>query len=253
MYIMRKTVEHSIEKLFSCFNIKISRLSTRSVPSVFFEIDTDFNQLYDLAQQKTQMSSNDNILRRQRHYTLTRLLLQTLPVINQGNVAECGCWRGLSSFQIAYNLKTMNFQQRFFIFDSFEGLSEFEDEDGKPALTIKEENRRKEFACSLDQVKDNLKEFDFIDYKKGWIPTRFCDVSDMKFSFVHIDVDLYQPIRDSLDFFYPRLVPGGVIVLDDYGYLAFPGAKKAVDRFLREKPDFFLPLPSGSAFLLKKI
>jgi hypothetical protein len=250
---MQKAIEHSIEKLFSYFNLKISRISTQSIPSVFFEVDTDFNQLYDLAQQKTQMGSSDNILRRQRHYTLTKLLQQTLPVINQGNVAECGCWRGLSSFQIAHILKKMNFQQRFFIFDSFEGLSEFHKEDGNQALTIKEEDRRKEFAYPLDQVKDNLKEFDFIDYKKGWIPDRYGEVSDMKFTFVHIDVDLYQPIRDSLDFFYPRLVPGGIIVLDDYGYLNFPGAKKAGDAFLLETPDFFLPLPSGSAFIMKKM
>jgi O-methyltransferase len=250
---MQKIIEHSIENFFSCFNLKISRISTQLIPSVFFEIDTDFNQLYDLAQQKTQMKSSDNSLRRQRHYTLTKLLQQTSPIINQGNVAECGCWRGLSSYQIAYNLKKMNFQQNFFIFDSFEGLSEFQEEDVKQTLAIKKEDRKNYFAYPLDCVKDNLKEFDFIDYKQGWIPSRFEEVSDMKFSFVHIDVDLYQPIWDSLEFFYPRLIPGGIIVLDDYGYLAFPGAKKAVDEFLLKTPNFFLPLPSGSAFIMKNM
>jgi hypothetical protein len=111
---MKKALEHTIEKLFSRFNLKISRISTQSIPTVFFEVDPDFNQLYDLARQKTQMSSSDNLLRRQRHFTLIKLLQQALPVINQGNVAECGCWRGLSSYQIAYQLKKMNFRQRFF-------------------------------------------------------------------------------------------------------------------------------------------
>ena len=250
--MMKKALEHTIEKLFSRFNLKISRISTQSIPTVFFEVDPEFNQLYDLARQKTQMGSSDNVLRRQRHFMLVNLLRQAFPVINQGNVAECGCWRGLSSYQIAYTLKKMNFRQKFFIFDSFEGLSEFQKEDGKEALAIREEDRRKEFACPLDCVRDNLSEFGFIDYKKGWIPGRFGEVSDLKFSFVHIDVDLYQPIRDALDFFYPRLVPGGIIVLDDYGYLDFPGAKKAVDEFLQDNPDFFLHLPFGSAFIMKK-
>ena len=249
---MQKNIEHSVEKLFSCFNLKISRISTQSIPSVFFEIDNDFNTVYNLAQTQTQMSSSDNLLRRQRHYSLIKLLQQTLPIINKGNVAECGCWRGLSSYQIAHNLKKMNFQQRFVIFDSFEGLSEFQEEDGKKALTIKEEARRTEFACALARVQNNLQEFDFIDYKNGWIPDRFNEMSEEKFSFVHIDVDMYQPILDSLEFFYPRLVPDGIIVLDDYGALGFPGAKKAVDEFLLKTPDFFLPSPSGSAFIMKK-
>ncbi len=250
---MQKSIEHKIEKLFSYFNLKVSRISSNSNPVVYFEVDPEFNQLYDLAQEKTQMSSTDNILRRQRHYTLVKLLQQRFPIINQGNVAECGCWRGLSSYQIASNLKRMGFNQTFLIFDSFEGLSEYKEEDGKHTLTpAEEEVRREQFACSLDIVKQNLREFDFIFFKKGWIPERFEESSDMAFSFVHIDVDMYQPIRDSLEFFYPRLIPGGIIVLDDYGFLGFPGAKKATDEYLIDKSDFFLPLPSGSAFIIKK-
>lgn len=248
---MQKTLEHAVEKLFSCFNLKISRISTQSVPSVFFEIDPDFNALYDLAQSKTQMKSSDNLLRRQRHYTLIKLLGQAGTVINKGSVAECGCWRGLSSYEIASTLKKMGFLKTFFIFDSFEGLSEFDEADGKKALAVSEEDRRKEFACPLEVVQENLGEFGFINLKKGWIPDRFSDVSGEQFSFVHIDVDMYQPIRDSLAFFYPRLVPFGIIVLDDYGALGFPGAKKAVDEFLETTKVFFLPLPSGSAFIMK--
>ena len=51
---------------------------------------------------------------------------------------------------------------------------------------------------------------------------------------MHINVDLYEPTKDSLDFFYPRLVKNGVIICNDYGSCKFPGAKKAVDEFLEE-------------------
>ncbi len=250
---MQKRIEHGIEKLFSFFNIQICRISNQSIPNVFFEVDPEFNSLYNLAQEKTLMVPTDNLLRRERHYTLTKLLQQTEPIINQGMVAECGCWRGLSSYQIAANLKKMDFNQAFLIFDSFEGLSEYDEEDKNNVMTDEEENcHRKHFACSMDVVIKNLEDFDFIDYKKGWIPSRFKEASELAFSFVHIDVDMFQPIWDSLEFFYPRLIPGGIIVLDDYGYLNFPGAKKAVDTFLVDKPDFFLSLPSGSAFIMKK-
>jgi O-methyltransferase len=67
-----------------------------------------------------------------------------------------------------------------------------------------------------------LSEFPFVHLYKGWIPSRFIEVEDRQFSFVHIDVDLYEPILDSLNFF-PKLVKGGVIVFDDYGITQFPG------------------------------
>ncbi|HBH79257.1 MAG TPA: hypothetical protein DDY39_05465, partial [Nitrospira sp.] len=87
---------------------------------------------------------------------------------------------------------------------------------------------------------------------KGWIPDRFPEVKERRFAFVHIDVDLYQPIMDSLKFFFPRLLPGGIIVVDDYGYSIFPGAKKAVDEFRSGiECSMFYETPMGSCFIVR--
>ena len=69
----------------------------------FFQIDPLFNGLYKEAQIKTQMEATDNELRRQRHYVLNYLLLNT--DLKSGDVCEVGCWRGLSAYQIATLLK----------------------------------------------------------------------------------------------------------------------------------------------------
>lgn len=241
----------SIKKFIKkCFNIVGIEISLKpKVPPQFYQIDADFNQLYKHAQEKTQMTTTDNPSRRERHYTLTQLIKKVN--LNDANVVECGCWRGLSAYQLSSIIKEKDFKNTFYIFDSFEGLSKFEDED-KPLGGLKdEESRRQEFACGEDIVKNNLNEFDFINYKKGWIPTRFDEVKDCKFSFVHIDVDMYQPITDSFEFFYERMIPGGIIVFDDYGFTCFPGAKKAVDEFMEDKKDFFISLPSGQAYMVK--
>ena len=79
---------------------------------------------------------------------------------------------------------------------------------------------------ALETVQTNLKQFGFIRYYKGWIPDRLDEVKERTFSFVHIDVDLYQPTFDSFKFFYPRLLKNGIMVFDDYGCMRFPGAKK---------------------------
>ena len=178
-------------------------------------------------------------------------LLINAPLL-KGNVCELGCWRGLSSVQMATYLKKSGFKNNFYIFDSFEGLSKFKDVD-KVDLNKNYEEESLSFSWDFDKVKQVLKEFDFIVFEKGWIPEKFHTVSEMKFSFVHIDVDLYEPTKDSLHFFYPRLCQNGIIVLDDYGCPSFPGAKKAVDEYLEKKSDhFFIELPSGSAFILKR-
>lgn len=216
----------------------------------FFQVDQEFDNFYRKAMSATQMEVTDNILRRQRHYVLNYLLRNIR--LKDGDVCEAGCWRGLSSYQIASYIKSKNEKVCFHIFDSFEGLSELESVDKYENDTRDIDAVRKHLACSLEEVQNNLKEFDFIKYYKGWIPGRFHEVKDKKFSFINIDVDLYKPIKESFEFFHPRLIPQGIIVFDDYGSIQFPGAKKAIDECLvKYKKDFFLPLPSGQAFLIK--
>ena len=99
-------------------------------------------------------------------------------------------------------------------------------------------------------VSSALQGFDARLYK-GWIPERFIDVSDRCFCFVHIDVDLYKPTLDSLQFFYPRMVRGGVIVCDDYGFVTCPGARQAFDEFLIGKMERVVEAPTGQAFIVK--
>jgi hypothetical protein len=84
------------------------------------------------------------------------------------------------------------------------------------------------FAASLDEVREALCAFPRIEYFPGWIPEAFPDEPGARYRFVHLDVDLFQPTRDSLEYFYPKLIPGGMIVCDDYGW---PGARKAIDDF----------------------
>lgn len=245
---MQNFIKETVKTAFRSLGYNIQRINRP--PETFFEVDKDFHEQYMLAQERTQMEESDNLLRQKRHYVLCQLLKQV--DVHKGHVAECGCFRGLSAYEISTYLKYKNFRKKFYIFDSFEGLSEYKSEDLENNLVRNVDERRKHFACSMDIVQSNLNEFDFIEYKKGWIPRRFQEVAEESFSFVNIDVDLYQPIKDSLEFFYDRIIPSGIISLDDYGCSSFPGAKKAVDEFIKDKDVFFLSLPSGVAFLLKK-
>lgn len=221
------------------------------VPQTGYENDSGFHDLYELATEKTQMGVTDNAMRRQRHFTLNYLLQSSLASV-EGDVCEVGCWRGLSAYQIAHQVRRAGNKRTFHVFDSFEGLSEYAEVDVPSGRDVDLESMRTHFACPLSQVQENLADFDFIKFYAGWVPDRFSEVGTTGFSFVHIDVDLYQPVKDSFNFFYPRLAGRGIMVFDDYGEQYFPGAKKAIDEVLSEiDSPFFVPLPSGQAFLIK--
>ena len=103
-------------------------------------------------------------------------------------------------------------------------------------------------------MKENLKKYTSIDFHKGWIPKKFHEVENIKFSFVHIDLDFYNPIRESINFFADRLSVGGVMLFDDYGQLTTSGAKKAVDEFFNQNKDYFsLQTFSKGQAILKRI
>ena len=76
-------------------------------------------------------------------------------------------------------------------------------------------------------------------------------MADRAFSFVHVDVDLYEPTRDSFAFFYERLSPGGILLCDDYGCTTCPGATKAADEFLADRPEKMISLDSGGGFFIR--
>ena len=86
----------------------------------------------------------------------------------------------------------------------------------------------------------------------GAIPNTFDVVCSELYGFVHIDVDLYGSVKDCCEFFYDRMVPGGVMIFDDYGFERYIDAgKKAVDEFFEDKPEEVFSLRNGQCFVLK--
>lgn len=167
----------------------------------------------------------------------------------EGNTAECGVWKGAGSYLILSAMK--NYNKKHFIFDSFEGLSE---PNKKDRVKTKEayEWKKNDLSYSENLVRKNLRNFNNVEYFKGWIPEKFNEVKNDTFCFVHIDVDLYQPTKDSLEFFYNKVNKGGIILCDDYGSELCPGAFKAMNEFFQDKEENIIELTTGQGFIIKK-
>ena len=145
----------------------------------------------------------------------------------EGHIAEVGVYQG-GSAEIIANYKETH--KHLFLFDTFEGLP---DPDGK------DWHKKGDFNdTDYETIRIHFKQFPNVHVYKGFFPNDTAHhVENVRFSFVHIDVDLYQCYLDCLNFFYRRMTQGGIIAMDDYGASSCPGAKLAVDKFFQNLPE----------------
>jgi O-methyltransferase len=101
----------------------------------------------------------------------------------------------------------------------------------------------------IETTKRNLNEFkNNVIYHKGYIPDSF-DSTDTHTNiiYLHIDLNSAKSTLETLDFFYPKIARGGVILFDDYGHKGFESTKKVVDKFFSDKPGIHLKFPTGQS------
>jgi O-methyltransferase len=141
-----------------------------------------------------------------------------------GEFWECGCYRGGSAKLLAELLRDNPRPLR--LFDTFSGFADVTPEDG----TIHSPKNGDMFPGN-DMAEEVLRFVDapFASVHPGAIPAGFVGLEDSKIAFAYLDVDLYHPTKEALRFVLPRMVPGGMIVLDDCGDEGWPGVEKAAN------------------------
>lgn len=168
---------------------------------------------------------------------LIDLLTDTLTL--EGDVIECGVYRGGSIFKIARAMEAQAARKTIYALDSFEGFPE--DRVGKADSTLFRPARKLRSKFRLaDDVPERINRFAdlygvSLEVVKGFFDETLPTLESQNFCFIHLDVDLYDSYRECLEFLYPRLVPGGIVVFDDYGSPKWPGAKLAVDEFFSDR------------------
>jgi len=169
---------------------------------------------------------------------LTFLLERTRDI--PGDVAECGVYQGASLIPMAIWATQHNIPKTFFGYDSFEGFPDSIAEDqnmGGADIEGKRPGGMNE--TSLELVASKLKLFHLgnVRLRKGLFSDTLNQDSWLRFSLAHLDCDIYDSYTECLNFFYPRMSVGAVILLDEYNDPPWPGCNKAVDEFLAELPE----------------
>ncbi len=161
----------------------------------------------------------------------------------EGDVVECGVWRGGSMMAIAEALNAAGERRRLHLFDTYEGMTEPTEQDlrydGRPAAEMLAATGKDApiwAAASLADVQEGMRATgypeDLIHYHQGRVEETIPEHAPEKISILRLDTDWYESTKHELEHLYPRLTPGGVLLLDDYGW--WLGARQAVEEFLAE-------------------
>jgi hypothetical protein len=164
----------------------------------------------------------------------------------RGDYVECGVNRAfLSTSAMVYvNFKAMA-SRRFYLFDTFSGLV--------PELVRPEDKAafRNEYPDCYEFVKQSFRDYSNVVLVRGAIPDTLSQVDIREVAYLSIDLNCTDPERDALAYFWPKLVHGAAVILDDYGFSGHESQKRAADEFAASMGAEVLGLPTGQGLLLK--
>ena len=167
--------------------------------------------------------------------------------ITEGNVAELGVFRG----DFAKEINRLWPDKKLYLFDTFEGFP-LDDAKVEYSKGYSKTNRNGYFSNTTEElVLAKMQNPEKCIVKKGYFPETALNIED-KFCFVNLDADLYAPTLAGLEFFYPRLVSGGVILVHDFFSKAFSGAREAVVEFTRKENLRAIPIGDTLSVAIRK-
>jgi O-methyltransferase len=160
-----------------------------------------------------------------------------------GDIAEIGVFRGGTAKLLAHVADERG--RKLHLFDTFAGMPKTD--VGRDLLGEGDFH-----DTSLESVRQFLSGYRAPVFHPGEFPGTSEPVAGGRFALVHCDADIAASVEACCEFFYPRLVRGGVFVFDDYGFTSTPGAKRVADAFFASKPEPLLHLVTSQAIAIKQ-
>ena len=181
-----------------------------------------------------------------RCFELWNLVQQTAGL--KGALIEVGVWRGGTGGLIARKAELMHIDSPIFLCDTFEGVVKAGAEDpdysgGEHSDTSRE---------LVEKLIDETLNLTNVHIVPGTFPDETgAKLENERFRFCHIDVDVYQSAKEILNWVWPRLIPGGIIVYDDYGFATCDGITRHVEEEIEHRDVIFIHNLNGHAILIK--
>lgn len=163
-----------------------------------------------------------------------------------GDFVECGVFRGFKSYFICKYFQFEKVQKQMWLYDTYEGIDE-NYTDGSP-ISKQEHNK----PGLYNFVQEQFEQYANVNVIKGTVPESLSSSAPKQVAFLHLDMNSYQAEIGALEFFWPKIPIGGVIILDDYGFSDFHAQKHNEDLWFLKKQHSVLELPTGQGMVIKK-
>lgn len=169
-----------------------------------------------------------------------------------GDFVECGVYTGIISGTIC---KWIGFEtagdRTFWLLDTFNGLPEDQLLDGERTLNIQNYNLEYRRGGVFERVREKFSIYPNVKLVQGEIPSTLDQVQAERIAFLHLDLNIAYPELQTLERFWDRISPGGVILLDDYNQRLHMHQKGLIDVFVNQRGLTVLPLPTGQGLVVK--
>ncbi len=164
-----------------------------------------------------------------------------------GDFVECGVSTGFLASAIMHDLRWNGMDKNFWLFDTWTGLDASETTEAETAA-----GRLKWYAdLDYDKVKANFVEFERVHMVRGSVPTSLDTVEIPQVCYLSLDMNCVGPEIAAAAHFWPKIVPGGFMLLDDYAYSGYEAQHFAFDQFASENGFQILSLPTGQGLAIK--
>lgn len=170
-----------------------------------------------------------------------------------GDFVECGVWRGFLATAIMNYIPWPNADKQFYLFDTWEGLDERYLTEGERKNQAKLDHFKPYYANQYESVKEHFSNYPNVHLIKGSVPETLDSVKINAVSYLSLDMNCAPPEIAAAEYFWNKLVPGGMILLDDYGFVSYEDQKRGLDQFAAQHGIEVLALPTGQGLMVKPL
>ncbi|TVQ84736.1 MAG: methyltransferase [Micavibrio sp.] len=167
-----------------------------------------------------------------------------------GDFVECGVHTGILSMAICKYLDFAKVKKKFYLFDTYEGIPVDQITTDEEDM-VRSMNENLYFDC-LEIVQKNFSDYPNALPVKGRVPESFKEVKIDKIAYLSLDMNNATAERAAIEYLWPKLVSGAMVVLDDYGWISHEAQMKTMDEFAASQNVSIAHLPTGQGLLVKQ-
>lgn len=168
-----------------------------------------------------------------------------------GDLVECGVWKGFSFAFLADYLGLAGWDQQVYLYDTYQGIPEALNSENR-SNAVYEKQISEDPDAIYRHVQDRFASCPNVHVVRGIVPDIFAETCPDRIALLHVDMNSTASEIAALEGLFDRMVPGGMIVFDDYGWTGYSAQRVAEDDWMAKRGHHILELPTGQGLVIRQ-